>query len=245
MLTVRLSASLACLASLALGGCGLSSFSPRRDDPIIRDYVSNGLLGQEMLVAGLSTTSTYRTAYIVPKDGGVEVRTGDASSFRRILVCPEPPPDVAQAVASEFAGALKAAASEPRSGVTGNVSGGLASSFQTAVLPLVRRTQGLQYFRDGNFFACVAYLNGIISEDEYRQRLRDLQQVAGALIAQEVSQPVPENPVTVNVENPADAAALLDKLQQPSGDQGQAAQEGAAPTAARPKRTGKGTSGDG
>jgi hypothetical protein len=65
---------------------------------------------------------------------------------------------------------------------------------------LVKRTQDLQFFRDKMFYTCVAYLNGAIVEDQYRQQLLSSAELASALIALELTSNPQEKPDLQSVE---------------------------------------------
>jgi hypothetical protein len=68
----------------------------------------------------------------------------------------------------------------------GELSAGYSEALATSVGALLKRTQGLQFFRDRMFYTCVAYLNGALTEEEYRDELGIGSELAGTLIALEV-----------------------------------------------------------
>ena len=57
----------------------------------------------------------------------------------------------------------------------------------TSVAALTRRTQGLQFYRDGVFAYCQARMNGFMSQDEYRVAMQFLRQDAVKLIEAEIN----------------------------------------------------------
>jgi hypothetical protein len=82
---------------------------------------------------------------------------------KQTVVCTEPSPDVAKAIATAFA------LSGQASGGTGEGSGGLATSAGSseAVAELAGRSTALLGLRDGLFQACQAYANGVIGANAY------------------------------------------------------------------------------
>ena len=78
------------------------------------------------------------------------------------IICTEPPPDVANAVATLLAAQLSG---KGPGGATG--TGSLTSSSSEAVAELAGRSTALLGLRDGLFKACEAYANGIIGDDAY------------------------------------------------------------------------------
>jgi hypothetical protein len=134
-------------------------------------------------MSNISTDAAYRSAYILV-GSGVERRPG----FERHpgQFCPEPPPDVAQSVSAAISAALQAEITPPAGEAGGKLGVQGAKAVATAVEPLVRRSQGLQFHRDEAFYNCVAYLNGAIGEEEYARNLLANARLAAAIITLEV-----------------------------------------------------------
>lgn len=98
-------------------------------------------------VGVLATSADYRIVYVQIKPGSP--------------ICAEPPPDVAGHFASAFAASLSASpADRPASA---EVQSKLAVSMQQ----LVKRSQGLQHFRDSATDLCIDMSNGFISKQQY------------------------------------------------------------------------------
>jgi hypothetical protein len=81
------------------------------------------------------------------------------------VVCAEPSPDalVAQAAVLSASGNYKGPEGQPSAG--GNVGVGLQESASSIGL----RTQSIQILRDGYYRLCETYMNGAISNEEYRR----------------------------------------------------------------------------
>jgi len=136
---MRSRALLPCAAAL-LAGCGAFNRSP-----VIEERVSDFGIPK----IGVLATTGERRAVIV--------------KMPERLICAEPPPDVAEAIASAVSGALEASGKSSPA----DVRLGGASALSTALLQLTYRTQGLQLYRDGSFFLCTLFMNNIITKDEY------------------------------------------------------------------------------
>ena len=124
------------VASLALAGCDIV------ENDAQRGYGRN---------LSWSTPTTYTT-------GSVRIITQRTHPvLHNEVVCTEPPPDVAQAVATALSG----------SGNSGNVGGSLSGASAEAIAELAGRSTALLGLRDGLFRACEAYANGAIGQDAY------------------------------------------------------------------------------
>jgi len=115
-----------------------------------------------------------------------------------------------QAVADSFAAALQAEVAGPADEVSGSGNVAVASTFSSSVAPLLRRSQGLQFYRDGMYFLCVAYINRVITSEEYVARLIQLQTDAKELIAQDTE--TPSHMINLSVTNTESAAEILAEL---------------------------------
>ena len=136
---MRSRALLPCAAAL-LAGCGAFNRSP-----VIEERVSDFGIPK----IGVLATTGERRAVIV--------------KMPERLICAEPPPDVAEAIASAVSGAQEASGKSSPA----DVKLGGASALSTALMQLTYRTQGLQLYRDGSFFLCTLFMNNIITKDEY------------------------------------------------------------------------------
>jgi hypothetical protein len=146
----------------ALTGCGV--FSSPRESPVIEERVTDFGLRK----IGILATTAERRAVIV--------------KVPERLLCAEPPPDVGEAVASAFSAYLEAKGSN----LPVEAKGGVSSAFGTAITQLGYRTQGLQLFRDGSFFLCNMYMNGVIDPGQYQAMRKELFDASLALIKDEI-----------------------------------------------------------
>jgi hypothetical protein len=180
-------------AALSLTGCA-SYFTPR--PPIFEDRV--GLWGKET-VAALSTAPDYRVVY---------VRLSDEAKL-----CAEAPADAGAQFGSAFAAAL----TSPLGG-TKEISAEAKASLAVALKQLFKRSQGVQFYRDGAFALCNLYLNNGISDKQYFQELQEYRKAAALLIDKEIPylEKITIDPIVVPtpaaaLELKKDAAASSDK----------------------------------
>lgn len=175
------------VASLTLlSGC--ASYLTARP-PVIEDKV--GISGHET-VGTLATSPDYRVVYVRLQP--------------EAKLCAEAPADAAAQFASSFAASLSTPlASGKELGVEAKV--GLA----VAMKQLFKRSQGVQFYRDGVFALCNLYLNQAISESEYLAELKALRKDAAELIKQEIPRldKISVDPIVVPVapQTAASAAA--------------------------------------
>ncbi len=171
-------------AVAALTGCGL--FSSPRESPVIEERITDWGLRK----VGVLATTAERRAVIV--------------KVPERLLCAEPPPDVGEAVAAAFSAFLEAKGSELP--VEGKI--GASSAVSTAITQLTYRTQGLQLYRDGSFFLCNMYMNGVIDQPTYEAARKELLAASIKLIELEVPRIADvKKTAPVSVSAPAVAAS--------------------------------------
>lgn len=149
--------------------------------PVIEEYTGTWGTSRNAVMSTLSSDAAYRSAYILLGSGappGSERRSGQ--------FCPEPPPDVAQSIAAAVSGSLSGKIVAPTGQTGGEIATGFSKEIATEVAALLKRSQGLQFYRDQAFYTCVAYLNGVIDADVYRDRLSANSSSAAQLIALEI-----------------------------------------------------------
>jgi hypothetical protein len=159
------------LFAVVLTGVTLSACAGASSPQLHKEYTGTNVFTRGAVLSSISTDASYRSAYVLLSSGAARGASGHAEQRYPGQFCPEPPPDVAQAVSAALTAALEATVTPPAGGLAGKGGVDFANALATSVAPLVKRTQGLQFFRDKMFYTCVAYLNGAIVEDEYRQQL--------------------------------------------------------------------------
>jgi len=171
---------------LTLSGCGTSYFIEPKSNPVIEDKIG-GLIGT------LATTAERRIV-LVPYDGE------NKGKF-----CAEPSPDTAEALASTFSAALDASASVQGKGQA-SLKAELAKSLLTSVAALTKRSQGLQFFRDGMFALCQSRMNNFIDNKGYLEQLILLRTVSQTMIMKELEHPNWNSlpPIKIEAPNVAD-----------------------------------------
>lgn len=153
--------------SVSLTACSHRWVYDRATNPVTEDYAR--LTSQSDEVAFMSTRAERRLAF-------VKFRSSDTR------FCPEPPPDVGEAFARQFALALEGSG---ESSFIPNTD--IQESLVTAIAPLFCRSQGIDFFRNAQFGLCVLYANGAISnESEYLKLLKHYYDKAVTLTSTEL-----------------------------------------------------------
>jgi len=166
---------------VASSGCGVSLFvKPEEqavvDEQIFPDWLS--LFGKQDVRAA----STKLERRIV-----VFSRTWEDNKWK-LKVCTEPPAEAMQALNS--VNKLEATlAQKYGKDMSDTLSGKGDFGLTTAVQAAFRRTQGLQFYRDGAYQWCQAYLNGLVTKENFLKKLDALEKNATALIKEEIKQP--------------------------------------------------------
>lgn len=132
------------------------------------NYSSSDLIVLENgTVSFISTTASNRLSFI-------DSRTG--------VFCSEPSPDALIDTASKTN--IKGTANK-EGVVNGEVD--LSKIGKENTTKLFERSQAIQFFRDGMYYLCQTYANGIISKNEYVQAQTELRQSGFELLSREMS----------------------------------------------------------
>ncbi len=196
--------------STLLSACGLQVFTEPTSNPLIEEklasldlvattasrrmaYVRREKVENEPSAADNAAIADVRRALLAVGD-----EHGDSSQEPNPNVahvgryggkigefCAEPSPDAVENVAAAFGAALEAAREEA-DGSKASISGQFSRQLATAVAAMFRRTQGIQFYRDGAFFLCQAMMNGYMDAYEYRLALKFLRDKSYNLILAEV-----------------------------------------------------------
>ena len=166
-------------------GCGLSPFVQPEAQAVVDEHI-------------FSNSSLFSNLPILSQDG---VRALSTKLERRLVIfnrkktdegwdlkiCAEPPAEAIQALQSinKLEATLKKQ-TPAKTTVEGSGSG--ESGLTTAVQSAFRRTQGLQFYRDGAYQWCQAYINNLITRKDFVEKLETLQEKAAYLIQEEVNQ---------------------------------------------------------
>lgn len=110
-----------------------------------------------------------------------KVREDDDSEA--LVICAEPSPDAIEALAASVNASLDARDGER------SLEAERASAITTAASGLLKRSQGLQFYRDGIFALCQASMNGLRRKEDVRAlalAYQELQKDAKELILAEI-----------------------------------------------------------
>lgn len=126
-------------------------------------------------------TSERRSIIIVP-----DARSGANADLR---ICPEPPADAADNVASLLTGSASGSAGALNGENKGSAA--LSSGSSAALASIFARSQGIELFRDGSNALCLAWLNDIYNNGDvnaWRSDFQLLLKTSSMLISQEIAQ---------------------------------------------------------
>jgi hypothetical protein len=165
---------------------GMTACAGDSRPPIIEEYTGTTFFTQGATLSSLSSDAAYRSAYVLLDYGTIRGVEGQEVKRYAGQFCPEPPPDVAQSISAAISAALEGKVSPPAGQVGGELAASYGEALATSVGTLLKRSQGLQFFRDRMFYTCVAYLTGALTEVEYKNELGIGSELAGTLIALEL-----------------------------------------------------------
>jgi hypothetical protein len=155
---------IAIVAILSLASLACTMFVPPQEHPVLDDRVT-GETGKPTYVQ--FATTPERRVVLMNVDNN--------------RVCAEPSPDAAENLSYNLSAALSA---KTKSGDQADAS--VATALQSAAQSLFTRTQGVQFYRDGMFSLCLAYMNGGIQGPEYEVLSRELRGQAFELVKAEI-----------------------------------------------------------
>lgn len=162
------------LVSLCLSGCGFSTFTQRETDPFIRDIVGNA----DKPIAIMVTDSSRRLIY--------EFKHPKPTQAGQRIVCADAPPDTSIAASGAVGGEVSATMHGGAPSADGSGSIDARRMISASTMPLVRRSQGLQYGRDLESKECILFATGITSREEYLARIDKIRQYSFTLINSEI-----------------------------------------------------------
>jgi hypothetical protein len=118
----------------------------------------------------------------------------DKDGVEHPVICSEPSPDAIAAQAANIAASANAPVN-----ATQTAGGQVAGGFSEAVASIALRTQTIQLLRDGYFRLCEAYLNGALSQEEYRSIILFIDEFIATVVAIEaIGGTVQSAPVAIN-----------------------------------------------
>jgi len=186
MKTQIVKAALLIVIFINVSGCGTSFFSIRQTNPVVADYM--GVWPFPGSVGTISPDASRRITIIRMADND---RNYSDEKWREGEFCAEPPPDAMVNTASQFAQALAASITLPNPQAGGAPSQGsgeeqFVQQIASAMSPLLRRSQGLQWARDNLSFVCNSHLNRVISKAEYLELVKEIISRSNDIIIKEL-----------------------------------------------------------
>lgn len=153
---------------LPLSGCGTSIFAGSKA-PVIEDKVGTWPRYQ---VGTLAVTTDRRIVLVRLQD--------DSKGGGRF--CSEPPPDAGQNVTSAITALLDVSAEKIDATMKAELAKSLATNFQS----FIKRSQGLQLYRDAMYNLCQNYLNNSIKQEDIKAMSEEILNKTLSLIDQEL-----------------------------------------------------------
>ncbi len=139
-----------------------------------------------------------RTDAVVPKEKigtGIDaITTYEIHPNRALLVCAEPSPDAVQALAASISAKI-----ENNATANQNAKAELARDISTSVGVVLKRSQGLQFFRDGIFALCQGSMNGLRDPEAIAHQFEQLRKTSAELIMAEIKTSNWNTPPTIVV----------------------------------------------
>jgi len=182
--TIKALSLLLVLATLT--GCGLSTFSTRQSNPVVPGFLGWGLKPD----IGTLAMDASRRLMVIRTENGDPIND---NKWQIGEYCSEPSPDAMVDTASLFSAALAAKLKVPGpQGASSAMAEGEAQTqfiqqIASAMSPLLRRSQGLQWARDNLSFVCNAHLNRVISKEQYLSLVLWILESSGILIGAEMN----------------------------------------------------------
>lgn len=135
--------SLAVISIITLSGC--ATFTSPKEKPVIEDKIGKG-------TGTLAVTAERRVIIFNNHAKNVDPLTS---------ICAEPSPDVAESISSTLKAVAEASVKKGGNETTASLEA--SKAFTTAIAPLLVRSQGIQYLRDGMYALCQAKMNGYLN----------------------------------------------------------------------------------
>jgi hypothetical protein len=163
----------ASVATVVVLFCAIGCTTTER--PVLRDKIAN-----------VGTLSTIASRRVVVVNSKVLVRP----PFLESAFCAEPSPDSSENIISSLTSKGELSGAADTTGEIAKLQAAakleLAKNFQNVSQLLFKRTQGVQFWRDGLFSLCQSFLNGSITKEDFMEKFDALRKSAVDLIQQEI-----------------------------------------------------------
>ena len=196
---------IATTTAVMMSGCSL--LTPPKAQPIVEDHSSSPRNWRGGVKYGVYTTSAERREVLIKY---FKLEDGQWHS----TMCAEPSPDVAEAITSSLTGSLTASA-QATDAEKAQATIAATQALATSINSLFKRSQGVQFFRDGAFALCTAYLNGWMTTTDYSKAYESLLTASTGLIALEMPNQKQHN--LEDIQANADKAAAQAKQSAETG----------------------------
>lgn len=176
-----------------------------RTDPVIASSIGSDLNALATGAERRLVLSARGDAYIpsvVTKSNGETETTYQIQPDGALLTCAEPSPDAVEALAASITAKIEASSTTDR-----RAKAELAQEVSTSVGAVLKRSQGLQFFRDGIFALCQGSMNGLRNSEAIERQFDALRSDAVKLIMAEINTPGWGSAPTIKLEAPKSESA--------------------------------------
>ena len=173
-----------------LSGCGMDTFTQRETNPFIRDWYNNVNEPTAMYITDASRRIVFEFKrgenpnwFFNRFDTGSKNGLGGIEhAWDGNVVCIDPSPDASIAASGSVNSKLNV--SIPASAEFG---GEASRSSSSTTIPLLRRSQGLQWGRDNITNTCLMLGMGMITHKQYREEVQEIRDASRKLIELEIN----------------------------------------------------------
>jgi hypothetical protein len=160
-----------------LAGCGMDTFTQRETNPFIRDWFNNVNEPTALYI----TDASRRIVFEFKRGEHPHGFAGIEGAWPGNVVCIDPSPDASIAASGEVSSKLNV--SLPGSTEFGDEASRRSSS---STMPLLRRSQGLQWGRDNVTNTCLMFGMGLLTHKEYMDEVKVIREESLRLIDKEI-----------------------------------------------------------
>lgn len=164
-------------ASICVSAC--ATFTPPQGHPVLDDRIKGGMF-KSLRFVQFATTPERRVVLM---------------NLTKNRMCAEPSPDAAENLSYSLSAALAAKKTDT------SVDSSISHALQSASEQIFTRTQGIQFYRDGMFSLCLAFMNDAIDKPLFVALSEQLRDKAADLVAQELRDKAND---TVKKKTPSD-----------------------------------------
>ena len=160
-----------------LTGCGMDTFTQRETNPFIRDWFNNVNEPTALYI----TDASRRIVFEFKRGEHPHGFAGIEGAWPGNVVCIDPSPDASIAASGEVKSKVNVSIPE-----TSEFGGEASRQSSSSTMPLLRRSQGLQWERDNVTNTCLMFGMGLLTHKEYMDEVKAIREESLKLIDKEI-----------------------------------------------------------